>query len=232
MKTVGILGGIGPESTVEYYRSMIAVYRERRRDGSYPSILINSIDVKRLLDLAAANALAEMTEYLVSGLEALERGGADLALMAANTPHIVFDDVRRRCAVPLISIVESTRDAAKARGLRNVGLFGTRFTMQGGFYQDVFAREGMAIVVPSEEEQTFIHDRYMNELVKGVFLPETREGLAAIAAALRERAGIDGLVLGGTELPLILRDPVIGGVPALDTTRIHVEAAVARLLGG
>jgi aspartate racemase len=230
MKTVGILGGIGPESTVEYYRLMIAAYRERKKDGTSPSILINSIDVRKLLDLAAAEAPEELTAYLVQGIEVLERGGADLALMAANTPHIVFDDVRRRTTIPLISIVEATRDAAQALGLRRLGLFGTRFTMQGGFYRDVFAAEGMAIVAPSEEEQTFIHDRYVNELVKGVFLPETRERLSAIAAALRERAGIDGLILGGTELPLILKGPVIGSVPVLDTTRIHVDAAVARLL--
>lgn len=230
MKTVGILGGIGPESTVEYYRRMIAVYRERRRDGSYPSILINSIDLKRLIDLVEAKDYEGMVEYLTGGIQALARAGAELALIAANTPHIVFEGVRRQSPIPLISIVEAARDAARSLGLQRPGLFGTRFTMQGGFYQEVFAGVGMTIVVPSEEEQAVIHEKYMNELVKGVFLPETRDRLAAIAGDLKARTGMDGLILGGTELPLILRDPTIHGIPVLDTTRIHVNAAMEQLL--
>jgi aspartate racemase len=230
MKTVGILGGIGPESTVEYYRWMIAVYRDRRRDGSYPSILINSINLQRLVDLVEAGDHEGMVEYLAGGIRALARAGAELALIAANTPHIVFEGVRRESPIPLISIVEAARDAAVSLGLRRPGLFGTRFTMQGGFYQEVFAAAGMTIVVPTEEEQAVIHERYMNELVKGIFLPETRERLAAIAGDLKARTGMDGLILGGTELPLILRDATIHGVPALDTTRIHVDAAMEQAL--
>lgn len=230
MKTVGILGGIGPESTVEYYRRMIAVYRERRRDGSYPSILINSIDLKRLVDLVEAEDREGMVEYLAGGIRALATAGAELALMAANTPHIVFEGVRRKSPIPLISIVEAARDAARSLGLHRPGLFGTRFTMQGGFYQEVFAGAGMTIAVPLEEEQAFIHEKYMNELIKGVFLPETRERLTVIAEALKARSGMDGLILGGTELPLILRDPTISGIPVLDTTRIHVDAAMELLL--
>jgi aspartate racemase len=230
MKTVGILGGIGPESTVEYYRRMIAAYRERRRDGSYPSILINSIDLKRLLDLVEVQDHEGLVEYLAGGIRALAAAGAELALMAANTPHVVFERVRGKSPIPLISIVEATRDAARSLGLRRPGLFGTRFTMRGGFYQEVFAGAGMTIVIPSEEEQTVIHEKYMKELVKGVFLPDTRERLTAIAGALKERSGMDGLILGGTELPLILRDPTIRGIPVLDTTRIHVDAAMEQLL--
>jgi aspartate racemase len=230
MKTVGILGGIGPESTVEYYRRMIAVYRERRRDGSYPSILINSIDLKRLLDLVEAKDHEGLVGYLAGGIRALARAGAELALMAANTPHIVFEGVRRKSPIPMISIVEAARDAASSLGLHRPGLFGTRFTMQGGFYQEIFAGAGMTIVVPSEDEQAVIHEKYMNELVKGVFLAETRERLEAIAGDLKARTGMDGLILGGTELPLILRDPTIHGTPVLDTTRIHVNAAMEQLL--
>jgi aspartate racemase len=230
MKTVGILGGIGPESTVEYYRRMIAAYRERRRDGSYPSILVNSIDLKRLLDLAESKDHERLVEYLSGGIRALAAAGADLALMAANTPHIVFEAVRRESPIPLISIVEAAREAARSLGLRRPGLFGTRFTMQGGFYQDVFAGAGMTIVIPLEEEQAFIHEKYMHELVNGVFLPETRERVTMIAEALRARSGMDGLILGGTELPLLLRDPTIRGIPVLDTTRIHVDAAMEQLL--
>ena len=150
--------------------------------------------------------------------------------MAASTPHIVFEDVRTRSPIPMISIVEATCQAARSLGVTRVGLLGTRFTMEGGFYQDVFAREGMTLAVPAEEEQAYLHEKYMGELVKGVFLPETRERLVAIARRLERQAGVQALILGGTELPLILRDVKIDGLPVLDTTRIHVEAAVEALL--
>jgi aspartate racemase len=229
MKTVGIIGGIGPESTVEYYRLMIASYRERNPDGSYPSILINSIDLKKMLDLIGANELAKVTDYLVGEVQKLAQAGADFGLLAANTPHIVFDDIRRQAPIPLLSIVEATCDAAQALGLKRVGLFGTRFTMQGRFYPEVLSRQGITLSVPDPDDQAYIHDKYMSELVNGVFRDETRRRLLAIVDGLIERAGIQGLILGGTELPLILRGSSHSGIPFLDTTRIHVERAVAQM---
>lgn len=230
MKTLGVIGGIGPESTVEYYRFIIEEYQARTRDGSYPPVVINSLDLKRMVDWFTAGELSEVVEYLTAELGRLARAGAGVALLAANTPHAVFGEVSARSPVPLVSIVEATCAEAKARGLRRLGLFGTRFTMGGRFYPEVFGREGLDLVVPREEEQAFIHDRYMNELLRGVFRPETREGLLAIAEHLREREGVEGLILGGTELPLILRGEEAAGLPLLDTTRIHARAAVERML--
>ena len=230
MKTVGIVGGIAPESTVEYYRLIIARYRERNQDGSYPTILINSIDLKRMLDLVAAGQLSQLTDYLVGEVQKLERAGADFGLLASNTPHIVFDEICRRSSIPLISIVEATCDAAKAMGLKKLGLFGTRFTMQGRFYPEVFAKAGIQLVSPDLDDQTYVHDKYMSELVKGIFLPETRAGLLEIVDRLKEQSGIEGLILGGTELPLILREVKNRSVPFLDTTQIHVDVVVGKLL--
>jgi len=229
MKTLGIVGGIGPESTIEYYRAILAAYRERHGDVSNPSIFINSIDLHKLLELVAAGQLEAVTEYLVEELERLANAGASLGILAANTPHVVFDDVVRRSAIPLLSIVEATCEEAKARTLARLGLFGTRFTMEGHFYQDVFSRHGMTIVVPAKDEQAYIHDKYTTELLRSVFLPRTREGLLRIVERLKERDGIDGIILGGTELPLILREDTASGVPLLDTTKIHAKAAVAQL---
>ena len=135
MKTLGIVGGIGPESTIEYYRAILAAYRERHGDVSAPSVFINSIDLHKLLELVAAGQLEALTGYLVEELERLRNAGATLGILAANTPHVVFDDVVRRSAIPLVSIVEATCAEAKARALTRLGLFGTRFTMQGHFYQ-------------------------------------------------------------------------------------------------
>ncbi|MBI1807012.1 MAG: amino acid racemase [Ignavibacteria bacterium] len=230
MKTLGIIGGIAPESTVEYYRLIVAAYRRQKPDGSYPPIIINSIDLKKMLDLIASNKLADVTDYLLGEVRKLARAGADFGLLAANTPHIVFEDIQRQSPIPLVSIVESACEATKALELKRVGLFGTRFTMQGKFYAGVFSRQGIALIVPELEDQEYIHNKYMSELVNGVFLDETREGLLAIVDQLKEKADIQGLILGGTELPLLLRDVADRGIPFLDTTRIHAERAVAQML--
>ena len=230
MKIPGIIGGIAPESTIQYYRLMIAEYRRRIPDGSYPPILINSIDMKRMLDAIGAGDLPGVTDYLAGEIGALGRGGAEFAFFASNTPHIVFDDVRRKTSIPLLSIVEVACAAAQASGVKRAGLLGTRFTMQSRFYADVFSRNGIAVAVPDAEDQEYIHSRYMSELVAGVFLPETRARMVAIAARMRDREKIDGLILGGTELPLLLTDDGGLGIPFLDTTRIHAEAAVAHMI--
>jgi aspartate racemase len=219
MKTAGIIGGIAPESTIDYYRQIVAACRQRA--GSYPSLIINSIDLTKMLGLIATDRDAA-TQYLVAEVKRLADAGAEFAALAANTPHIVFDEIRRRSSISMISIVDATLAAARAAGLERLGLFGTRFTMQGRVYPDA--------IIPSPDEQEFIDDKYMNELVKGTFLPETRDHLLAIARRMIERDRIDGLILGGTELPLLLRDAGLQDIPFLDTTKIHVEAIVEAML--
>lgn len=226
MPTLGIIGGIGPESTAEYYRLLIAEYRRRKPDGSMPSIIINSLDVNRLLGLVGAGEFQTLIRWLTDEIERLARAGCDFALLASNTPHVVFGELH--ASIPLISIVEATRDHAKQRGLARLGLFGTKFTMRGRFYPEVLSP--IAVVTPNEEEQDFIHDKYINELLAGVKKAETRERLLRIIDRLKDDEHIDGLILGGTELPLILGDASHNGVPILDTTRIHVDRAIERLL--
>jgi aspartate racemase len=230
MRTLGIIGGTGPETTIEYYRRLIAFCRERSPEGRAPSLMINSIDSKKLIDLVTANELAQMADYLAAEVERLARAGAGLALIAANTPHLVFDAVQSRSPLPMLSIVTATCEAAATAGLRRLALFGTRFTMQAAFFPEIFKSRQIAIVVPNEAEQAYIHDKYMNELFAGIILPETRERLLEIVQAMKEREGVGGLILGGTELSLILREPKAAGLPVLDTTQIHVEAAAEWLL--
>jgi aspartate racemase len=229
MNTLGVIGGIGPESTIEYYRAILAAYRDQHGDAQNPPVLINSIDVKRLLGLVAAGDLAGLTAYLAAELRRLAAAGASLGMLAANTPHIVFDDVARHSPIPLVSIVEATCAEAVTRGLRRLGLFGTRFTMQGRFYADVFSKHGIDLIVPAAGEQDYIHDKYTTELLQNIFLPRTRQELLRIVENLKESDAIDGVILGGTELPLLLRDDTASGVPLLDTTKIHARAAVAQL---
>jgi aspartate racemase len=231
MKTAGIIGGIGPESTIEYYRFIIAAYRERQPDGTYPSLIINSVDLSRLLGMVTADQRREAVDYLVAEIEKLARAGVDFAALAANTPHMVFDEIQARSPIPLISIVEATCEHARKLGLSKVGLFGTSFTMQERFYPEVFARAGISLIAPSEDEQTFIHDKYMNELLKNIFLDETRAGLLDIVDRLKERDQVEGMILGGTELPLILTSAEHKGLPFLNTTRIHAARIVREIIG-
>jgi len=230
MKTLGIIGGLGPESTVDYYQRIIALYRERTADGSYPEFIIASVNLRKGLNFMDAGDLAGMADYLLEAIGKLARAGADFGVISANTPHIVFDDVAAKSPIPLISIVEATCAAAKARNLKRLALFGTRYTMQANFYPEVFSREGIPLVVPEREDQDYLHEKYFTELVPGKFLPETRAALLAIVDRMKATSDIDGVILAGTELPLILHDPDHNGIPFLDTTKIHCEAAVDEML--
>lgn len=230
MKILGIIGGVGPESTIDYYQRIIALYRERNPDGSYPPLIINSVDLSKGRALVEANDRAGLTRYLVEEIGKLVKAGADFGLIAANTPHLVFDEVARESAMPLISIVQATCAAAKSRGLKKLGLFGTRYTMQADFFPKVFSKDGIELVTPDADDQDYIHEKYFNELVIGKFLPETRAGLFAIVDRMKAKIDIDGVILAGTELPLILREPSRSGIPFLDTTKIHCEAAVTEML--
>ena len=230
MKTLGIIGGLGPESTVDYYQRIIALFRERTGDAHYPEFIIISVDLRKGLDFMDAGDLTGMAVYLLRGIDKLARSGADFGIISANTPHIVFDDIASKSPIPLISIVEATCAAAKRQNLNRLALFGTRYTMQANFYAKIFVREGLELFAPDPRDRDYIHDKYFTELVPGKFLPETRAGLLTIVDHMKATSDIDGVILAGTELPLILRDSYHNGIPLLDTTKIHCEAAVAEML--
>ena len=208
------------------HRSIIARYRARRPDGEYPHVVINSLDINKGIAMLDAGRVDELANYLAAGLELLVRAGADLGFIAANTPHLVFDEVQHRSAIPLLSIVRATSDRARALGRKKVGLFGTGFTMRASFYPKELQRAGIALVPPKESEREFIHRKYIGELLNNQFLPETRTGILRIAHRMKAEDGVEALILAGTELPLLLRDSGDTGIEFLDTTVIHVEAIV------
>lgn len=229
MKTLGLIGGTGPESTIDYYRLLTAQYREKA-DGASPPVIINSVDLKRMIGWMSAGELDKVTDYLVGEFDRLQRAGVDFAALTANTAHIVFDELQQRTTLPLISIVEAACERAESLGLKSVGLFGTRYTMQAPFYPKVFARTDVKLVIPTEEEQNYIHEKYFGELLKDVFLPETRAQFLRIADEMKARDGVDAVILGGTEIPLLLRTEEHNGIQLLDTTRIHVDRLIKEML--
>ena len=227
MAIVGLVGGLGPESTIDYYRRILQVWQEHD-PSSAPGMLIDSLDVQQGIRLAGSDR-AGLSEYLFGSVERLARGGVDFIAMTANTAHLVYDELAARSPIPMLSIVEVCADEAEQVGVMRPLLLGTGFTMGAPFYPEVFARRGIDVIVPPEDDRAWLHARYIGELLKGDFRDETRAGLAAVVGRMRDAEGIDGVILGGTELPLLLRAPTIEGLPTLDTTALHVDAIVRRL---
>ena len=217
-KTIGIVGGIGPESTIDYYRLLVAAGHMR--------IIINSVAVQDLLGMMTKGDTAGVADYLTAAVEQLALAGADVALIAANTPHVAFDEVQRRSRTPMVSIIEATAEHVQAQGMSRVGLLGTRFTMTGSFYPDVFARRGLSVVPPAMEDLNYVHEKYLGEFLKNEFRPETRDGVLGVIDRMRRDSGVEAVILGGTELPILLRAESHAGVALLDTTKIHAEAVL------
>jgi aspartate racemase len=230
MAIVGLVGGLGPESTIDYYRRLLDGWK-RHQPGSAPSIVIDSLDAQVALRLVQADRPA-LIEYLLASLRRLAGAGVDFAAITANTAHIVFDELVGQSPVPLLSIVEACVAEARRQGFKRLLLLGTRFTLEAPFYPEVGARQAISVVVPAETDRSWIHDRYIGELLKGEFRDETRQQFISLVARLRSEQGLDAVILGGTELPLLLPAADIAGVPVLDTTALHVEAILERMRFG
>lgn len=224
MKRIGLVGGIGPESTLDYYRRIIRACAELP-GGTVPEIVILSARMSELFDHVAAKDWDGLVAWLLAKLDALAAAGAEFAAITANTPHVVFDAVQARSPLPLRSIVEATCREAERLGVRRLALLGTRFTMESDFYARAFAARDMQIVVPEATERELIHERLMTEIERGVLKDSTRKELLGIAQQLIDARGAEAVILGCTELPLILERSDYG-VPFLNTTALHVEDIV------
>lgn len=229
MKKIGMIGGFGPESTLDYYRLIIETYMKKTNGENYPEIIIYSMDINKLMKLVDNKEWDTLVEWLVDGIEVLYKGGADFAFISANTPHIVFDRVNDLSPIPLISIIEATSEYIKDQGIKNVGLLGTKFTMESNFFQEVCNKNGIQIFVPNEEERNYIHEKLMTEIELGNFLDKTRVELLNIIKRMIIDNSVDGIILGCTELPLILTKSEFG-VPFFNTTKIHVDSIVESYL--
>jgi len=219
-KRIGVLGGISHESTAKYYSLIHEKYYARRGDYHYPEVVMYSLDFQRFTDHENTDMDAYMG-YIMQGVGGLEAAGAEFILMAANSPHAVYDQVSRRAQVPVLSIAEATLKKASSLGLRRLLLLGIKFTMQSTFYQDAGRRHGIHVMTPTEQEQNEVDRIVFKELVVGVHRDETRRRLLEIMEAYP----VDGVILGCTELPLLLRQSD-SRLPLLDTLDIHVEAAL------
>ena len=220
-KRIGILGGISHESTLRYYELIHEEYYRRRGDYHYPEVVVFSLDFQRFTDLEDRGDSEGYIDYIMEGVRSLENAGAEFIVMAANSPHAVFDEIQERAGVPMISIAEVTAEEARREGLSTLLLLGIRFTMQSSFYREVCGRHGIEVVTPSEVEQDEINRIIFDELVLGIIRDESKRRLLEIIGGY----DVDGVILGCTELPLLLGQEDTG-VRVLDTVELHVEAVL------
>lgn len=229
MKKVGLIGGIGPESTVPYYLDIVYGIQKRVGRPYFPELVIESLSVFRVLEYCRQNDRQGLADYMVQGIRHLAAAGADFAVMTGNTPHMVFDEIAARSPIPLLSIVEASASEAARCGYHRLGLLGTGATMRGTWFQKPFEKAGMDMIVPQEAEIAYIADKIENEIEYGKVTDEVRARMQAIVDRLIQEEHIDALVLGCTELPLVFQDMTLP-VPVLDTRQIHIQAIMEKMM--
>jgi len=229
VKKIGLVGGIGPASTLDYYKGIIDSYRAGGVRNDYPIMVIDSLNLTEMYNLVSTKQWDQFTARLVSSVKHLEASGAEFAAMAANTAHIVFDEVSKQSPLPLISIVEETCKYASARNCKSVVILGTAFTMSSGLYSEAFAKYGISAFVPPADEQAAIHGIIFPNLQEGIILAEDKKTMLKIANGMIQEHNADALILGCTELPLIIKNEDIDTL-LLDTTQIHIEAILSYML--
>lgn len=225
---VGIVGGIGPASTLDYYREIINGYRRVTQSDEYPDIVIDSINMTLMLNLLDAEDWDGLINMLRNSIKNLKLAGATFAVIASNTPHLVFDRLNEKSDLPLISIVDETCKEALKRGYNKLVLLGTIFTMKRDFYARTMKKYGIQLVVPTRAEQEEIHSLFFPNLENGIVVPADKAKVLNIAKTIVEREKAQALILGCTELPLMIRQEDLC-FPILDTTQIHINAIIDKL---
>ncbi len=228
-KKIGILGGMSPESTVEYYQYITRTYTQRFGDYGYPEIIIYSVSFQPYVDWPGAERWDLVAQGLSEAARKLEAAGADFIVIATNTMHLVLDQVQASVHIPVLNLLEVVGRAILARGMRTMGLLGTRFTMEKSLYPDALGRMGITVLVPDAKDRAYVNRVIYDELVAGQIREESRAGYAAIIRKLAAR-GAQGVILGCTEIPLLVRE-ADAGLPLFDTTVLHAEAALNYAVG-
>lgn len=226
MKTIGLLGGLSWESSVEYYRIINETVRERLGGLHSAECLMYSFDFAEIEALQEAGDWDAATHRMIAAARQVERGGADGLIICSNTMHRMADDVQNAIDIPLIHIADATAKAIKEQSLERIGLLGTRYTMEQDFYKGrLVNRHELDVLIPNDEGRTTVHDIIYNELVVGEVKNESRKAYQAVIDEL-VTDGIQGVILGCTEIELLISKPEHSPVPTFPTTYLHAVAAV------
>lgn len=225
MKTIGVLGGMSWESSLEWYRMANQQVREQLGGFHSAPILLDSLDFAEIEALQAAGDWEGAGRILAEHAKQLELAGAEVVVLCTNTMHIVAEQIEQAISVPFIHIVDAVADAIIAAGIDTVGLLGTAFTMEQRFYRDRLEARGISVVVPGETDRAEVHRVIFEELVHGVLNDESREAYRGVIGRLVD-AGAQGVILGCTEIELLIAQ-ADSPVPVFPTTALHVSAALA-----
>ncbi len=229
-KRIGIIGGLSPESTIEYYKYIVHTYTQRFGDHNYPEILIFSVSFEPFIGWPRDNKWDLIARELGKAAKSLEAGGADFIVIATNTMHVVQKEIQAAVAIPLLSILDVVGDAIIKEGINAVGLIGTRFTMDATLYPDALSERGIKVIRPEEDDREYVNKVIYNELIAGKFTDESKNGFLRVIDRLQER-GAKGIILGCTEIPILLEGEDTS-IPLFDTTKLHAEAALESALNG
>ena len=225
MKKLGLVGGMGVESTIPYYHDIVYGVQNKIGKKFFPNITIESVNAFDVLGLCSEQKYDELTDYLMQAIKNLTTSGADFIALSANTPHIVFDRLQNISTVPLVSIVEATCNEAIRLNKHKLGLLGTIFTMTEDFFKKPFYNSNIEIITPTAEEMEYINLKVSSELEFGVIKEETLQGFQKIIKRMQQEDSIEAVILGCTELPLLLNDEV-SPIPCLDTMKIHIQLLI------
>ncbi len=229
MKTIGMIGGMSWESSIEYYRLVNEGVKSQLGGLHSAQCLMYSVDFEEIERYQHAGDWEKATEVMIAAARRLESGGADFVLICTNTMHKMAREVQAAIGIPLLHIVDATVVSIKSRNIHKVGLLGTRFTMEGEFYSGRLKAHGLDVVIPNQTDREIVHRVIYQELVLGKIIPESRQEFRRIIQNLQEE-GAEGIVLGCTEIGLLIKEEDTD-LPIFDTTGLHAQAAVDVALG-
>jgi aspartate racemase len=225
MKTIGLIGGMSWESSIEYYRIINQTVSERLGGVHSAKSLMYFFDFAAIEALQREGNWDQMTQEMINAAQTLEQGGADLLLICTNTMHRMAEEVQAAMNIPLLHIADAAAQAIKAQNIHTIGLLGTRFTMEGNFYRlRLQEKHGLKVLIPSETDRETVHRVIYDELVKGQLRDSSRETFIKIIESLKAQ-GAQGVILGCTEIPLLVKSSNVD-IPLFDTMTIHAQAAV------
>ncbi|MCL1982147.1 MAG: amino acid racemase [Clostridiales bacterium] len=234
MKKLGLVGGVGPESTLVYYKRINDEYRQRAEktaiSGDNPPMVIDSLNLADAYNLSVREDWGNFAELFIRSIRTLHGAGAEFAAISANTAHIVYDEIQAKSPIPVIGIIDEACKFMKAKGCEKVVVFGTWFTMVSDMYPKACAKYGIQAIMPSEEDRHRIHNIIFPNLEAGIVLEEDKKTMLEIAERTLESHQADALVLGCTELQLIIKENDLDTL-LIDTTETHIEAIVREILG-
>jgi len=229
MKTIGLLGGMSWESSLEYYRIINEKVKNELGGLHSSKSILYSVDFEEIEVLQHQNKWEELTVIMINAAKSLEKAGADMVLICTNTMHKMADDVQKNISIPLVHIADATAQAIQQQGLKKIGLLGTKFTMEQDFYKGkLLEKYGIDVVIPNDTDREIVHKVIYNELCLGEIKDSSKKEYIRIIENL-VRDGAEGIILGCTEIPLLVKQTDVS-VPVFDTTTIHAENAVMKAI--